>query len=63
MYDPDEAPNTQIYVENSDGKPTEISKLSEPVLQLRKQYALSRFYFPVEVRDDIEKIEQNTLRN
>ncbi len=64
MYDPDtEAPNTQIYIEGSDGKPTEISKLSDPVLQLRKKYALSRFYFPVEVREDIDKIKQNTLRN
>jgi hypothetical protein len=64
MYDPDtEAPNTQIYIESSDGKPTEISKLSDPVLQLRRRYALSRFYSPVEVREDIDKIAQNTLRN
>ena len=64
MYDPDaEAPNTQIYVENNDGKQTEISKLSQPVAQLRNRYALSRFYFPPDVRDDIEKIAKNTLRN
>jgi HD superfamily phosphohydrolase len=64
MYDPDaEAPNTQIYVENNDGKQTEISKLSQPVAQLRNKYALSRFYFPPDVRDDIEKIAKNTLRN
>lgn len=64
MYDPDaEAPNTQIYVESSEGKPTEISKLSDPVLQLRKKYALSRFYFPEEVREDLEKIAKDTLRS
>jgi uncharacterized protein len=63
VYDPDsEAPNTQIYVENSDGRPTEISKLSDPVLQLRKKYALSRLYFPREVREDIETVVKNTLR-
>jgi len=62
VYDPDEASNTQIYVENSERKPTEISKLSEPVSQLQKKYALSRFYFPPDVRTDIEGIADATLR-
>ena len=64
MYDPDsEAPNTQIYVERRDGTQAEISTLSEPVAELRKKYALVRFYFPKDVRDDIEKIAQQTLRS
>lgn len=64
MYDPDsEAQNTQIYIENRDGKQVEISSLSEPVHQLRRRYALFRFYFPKDVRDDIEKIADRTLRN
>jgi len=64
MYNPDsEAPNTQIYIENRDGKQTEISSLSEPVDRLRKKYALTRFYFPQAVRNDIEKIAKHTLRN
>jgi HD superfamily phosphohydrolase len=64
MYDPDsEAPNTQIYVERRDGTQAEISTLSEPIAELRKKYALVRFYFPKDVRDDIEKIAQQTLRS
>ena len=64
MYNPDdEAPNTQIYVENSEGKPVEISKLSEPITQLQKKYVLSRFYFPVEARSDIEEIAKKQLRS
>jgi HD superfamily phosphohydrolase len=60
MYDPDaEAPNTQIYVENNEGIPVEISTLSQPIGQLQKQYVLSRFYFPLEARVDIEKIAKN----
>ena len=64
MYNPDsEAPNTQIYIENRDGKQIEISYLSEPVDRLRKKYALTRFYFPQDVRNDIEAIANQTLRN
>ncbi len=65
MYDPDsEAPmNTQIYIENQDGKQVEISTLSEPVHELRKKYALARFYVPADVRDDIASIANKTLRS
>jgi hypothetical protein len=64
MYNPDaEAPDTQIYVENRDGKQTELSSLSEPVDRLRRNYALTRFYFPPDVRTDIEKIADQTLRS
>jgi HD superfamily phosphohydrolase len=63
MYNPDsEEPNTQIYIENGEGKQTEISRLSEPIAELQKKYTLSRFYFPAEVRDDIQKIADGTLR-
>jgi HD superfamily phosphohydrolase len=63
LYNPDEeAQDTQIYVEDGDGKQTEISKLSTPVAQLRK-YAFSRFYFPEDLRADIEKIADKTLRS
>ena len=63
MYNPDaEAPDTQIYIENRDGKQTEISSLSEPVDRLRKKYALTRFYFPQDVRTEIAKIADQTLR-
>ncbi len=64
MYNPDsEAPDTQIYIENRDGRQTEICSLSEPVDRLRRRYALTRFYFPQGVRNDIEEIANRTLRN
>ncbi|HLO01182.1 MAG TPA: hypothetical protein VK208_22180 [Pyrinomonadaceae bacterium] len=63
MYDPDsEAQNTQIYIENREGKQVEIGSLSDPVAQLKKEYALARFYFPGDVRDGIERIADHTLR-
>jgi len=64
IYNPDsEAPDTQIYIEDREGRQTEISSLSEPVDRLRKKYALTRFYFPEDVRGDIEKIADHTLRS
>jgi HD superfamily phosphohydrolase len=56
-YDPDESkPATQIYVENSLGEAKEFSLISEAVQSLKKKYALLRYYFPPEVRADIESI-------
>jgi HD superfamily phosphohydrolase len=53
-YDPDDdEPSTQIYVEDMNGTPREISRLSEPVAQLTKTYSLFRFYFPESLRDEI----------
>jgi HD superfamily phosphohydrolase len=63
-YDPDaEVPNTQVYVEDSSSRPVEISKLSKPVEQLKQKYSLLRFYFPAELRDDINELASKILRS
>jgi HD superfamily phosphohydrolase len=62
-YDPDsEKENTQIYVEDAFGVPREISKLSKPVVQLREAYAMHRFYFPENLRDEIMQIKDRTIQ-
>jgi HD superfamily phosphohydrolase len=62
-YNPDAArPAEQIYVENADGQPEEISVQSRTVAELRDQYELVRYYFPERLRPDIEAIAARTLR-
>src|SRR5262249_51974282 len=62
-YDPDvEKPAEQIFVEDSAGKPQEISRQSQTVAQLRNQYELNRYYFPARLRKDLEAIAETTLR-
>jgi hypothetical protein len=62
-YDPDkEREDSQIYVENWQRKPVEISTLSEPVERLKKGYLFTRYYFPEAIRDDIKAIASETLR-
>jgi hypothetical protein len=62
-YDPDdEKPAAQIYVEAYDGRPVELSTRSEPVDRLRKQYTLLRYYYPADIRDEIDKVARATLR-
>lgn len=61
-YDPDEEQQAaQIRVENEHFQPTEISKLSEPIDELKKKYQLLRYYFPEEIREDVEKIAKEKL--
>lgn len=61
-YDPDASrPASQIYIEGADGKAHEISKCSDALAQLRKQYRLLRYYFPERLRDQIETAAKNTL--
>lgn len=61
-YDPDtEKPARQIYVENRAGVPVEISTISEPLTQIRKKYALVRYYFPPAFRADADRIAAATL--
>jgi HD superfamily phosphohydrolase len=58
-YDPDsDEPNTQIYVD----KTIELSKLSDPVAQLKEKYSLLRYYYPLNVRESVEEVERKTLR-
>ncbi|MEP0841842.1 MAG: HD domain-containing protein [Phycisphaerae bacterium] len=62
-YDPDESrPASQIYVETGNGKNAEISTRSDAFIQLRKPYELVRYYFPQSIRDQIEKVADETLR-
>jgi uncharacterized protein len=62
-YDPDESkPATQIYVENSLGEAKEFSLISEAVQAMKKKYALLRYYFPSDVRADIESIAQSHIK-
>jgi HD superfamily phosphohydrolase len=61
-YHPDvEKPSRQIFIEGSDGKIVEISKLSEALMQLRKTYTVIRYYAPAELRDDMMRIADETF--
>ena len=51
----------QIYVETAQGV-KELSACSEPVDQLTKRYSLLRYYYPQEIRGEIEEIARVTLR-
>ena len=63
-YDPDrDQENSQIYVENWEGKQVEISTLSDPVASLKKKYLFTRYYYPDCIRDDINSIAKETLRD
>ena len=54
LYNPDQnSPPTQIYVESNDGRMEELSRLSQNVLNLSKQYKLLRYYFPESAREAI----------
>jgi len=62
-YDPDaEKPATQIYVENLLGVPQEFGLLSDAVRELKRKYTLLRYYFPAEVRPEIEKLAATHLK-
>lgn len=61
-YDPDaENPATQIYVEVGTGKIEELSTVSGPVEQLKKKYALVRYYYPASMRLEIKNIAEELL--
>ncbi len=62
-YDPDaEKPATQIYIENSLGTVKEFGELSPGAKALKEKYALLRYYFPVEYRDQLEKIAESCFK-
>lgn len=62
-YDPDQATSTTpIYVESPDGGMDELSTQSPTVEQLKKRYTLLRYYYPEEVRDEIDQIAKRILR-
>ncbi len=55
LYNPDaEQPATQIYIANATGKQVELSECTESVHHLTKRYKLVRYYFPADVRGQIE---------
>ena len=63
MYDPDrEERATQIYVEARDGRIEELSRHSDPVRSLTREYQFLRYYYPAEHRDEIERVADATLR-
>jgi len=62
-YKPDsENPASQIYVENAEGKPIEISETAKGLQALREKMKFTRYYFPESVRDMIENVANATLR-
>jgi HD superfamily phosphohydrolase len=62
-YDPDGTkPNDQLYIEDTLGNQVEFSTISEPVSALRQRYSLLRYYFPEQLRDEIQAIATQTLK-
>jgi uncharacterized protein len=62
-YDPDsDKPATQIYVENLLGKPQEFGTLSSAVQSLKSKYSLLRYYFPEDVREQVESLATQHLK-
>jgi HD superfamily phosphohydrolase len=61
-YDPDaDNPATQIYVETAGGSPKELTTLSRPVKELTEKYTLLRYYFPEDIRVQIDQIADRVL--
>jgi hypothetical protein len=53
---------TQIFVEAATGNgQTELSAYSGPVKELTKKYYLLRYFYPPELREDIDSIARKTL--
>jgi HD superfamily phosphohydrolase len=62
LYNPDaDAPATQIYIENLGDGQVELSRQSDSVGQLAKQYTLTRYYYPADVRDQIRTVAEPFL--
>lgn len=56
-YDPNaDEPASQINIENVAGKVVELSTVSTPVAQLKTKYQFARFYYPKEIRDNVNMI-------
>lgn len=63
IYDPDsENPATEIYVELDSGRTDELSRSSGIVDALKKKVSLLRYYFPSEIRSQVEPIVRQCLR-
>jgi HD superfamily phosphohydrolase len=62
-YDPDaERPATQIYVEtHSGGVAQELGTVLEAVQQLKRRYRLLRYYYPSEIRKELDEVAQTHL--
>lgn len=63
IYDPDdENPATQIHIRLDTGEIQELSKRSEIVNALKKRISLLRYYFPEEIRNEVESAANRQLR-
>lgn len=63
VYEPvEDNPATQILIESKKGKPTPIDHESDQVNVLRKQITLQRIYFPVDVREELDKLATDKLK-
>ena len=61
-YEPDaERPATQIYIAESDGQLTELTKCSRRVRELTDKYTLQRYYYPAAVRGRIQTEAESSL--
>jgi HD superfamily phosphohydrolase len=62
-YDPDaERPATQIYIETEQGGQAEISSKSDAIDTLKKKFSFLRYYFPEDLRSDVDALARDTLR-
>jgi hypothetical protein len=61
-YEPDdETPATMIYMETSTGDIEEISKKRKALRELKDEYTFYRYYYPESIRDEIDKIANETI--
>ncbi len=62
-YNPDDSnPATQIYIEQRFGDPVELATISRSVQTLRDRWAMTRFYFPENLRPMIDEVAHQTSR-
>ena len=62
-YNPDaEKPATQIYIEKEPGKQVEIGTQSDAIETLKKRYSFLRYYFPENLRSDVDALAREHLR-
>ncbi len=61
-YDPNaERPATQIYLQTESGAIGELSSQSAIVRELTKRYRLIRYYFPGDVREQVQRLAEKHL--
>lgn len=63
IYDPDdENPTTQIHIQLEMSEIQELSKRSEIVSALKRRISLLRYYFPAEIRNEVQIVANEHLK-